>query len=628
LDGSRGNLGNEILYYITIDRFFDAVVENNIPNYAFPVNSQLAPETQTYNQANRLIIEHTYDPSHRYTKLYWGGDLAGIIEKLDYLQDLGVTQLVLSGFQDSANALVYTPDGKSTYLHEKVKPENEDFNPFYDHASAGFNSAWLKDWFEIDEHFRNPTNPSLNPDEVDRFAVFRHLLDEAGERGIGIIVELNLNYTSPHRGGYPYGPFNPKQYELWTVDNSNVYRQGQLVARYEDVNSGELNPEGWFHEPVQINYDRPTPEMLENGPIGGFPDLDQANPELKNYLLEAAQFWLTFNPEGQQISGFYLPFIPNINATFWHELETTVLATNPDAILIGDYENGGYRNQGTIKWYENTESYSLMNHDLSVASRRFFGRDRGWDGRTVVLRENLLGPEGQYYNYSLPQRWLHYIFNPSQSLEVPRHSLDVVKPEDAQAWVNFVESPDWPRLLTYYPKMSKQSYASAIKFLFTTAGVPMLMYGVETGLALPYHIGHQSIFGMGGKPFNQQMMIWPGQEGWNSALYQVTQAMTQLRRQYPVLRYGQTQFLFPVGSLRDKDIFMLRQLPHCHNDSESDCAQILYAYSTEGGDFNLSLDAPELSQSQEVESGIVTSVTSSNLTISLKPEESKVIVLK
>jgi glycosidase len=631
---NRGNLGDEVLYYISVDRFADGIADNNIPQYAFPLDPNLDPETLAYHQVNRLLIDHTYDPTHRYIKLYWGGDLEGIIQKLDYLQDLGITQLVLSGIQDSANGLIYSPQSRSSYLHEAIDPEEEEFSNFYAHAVAGFNAAWLKDWFEIDEHFRNPQDQ-----QDDRFRVMQHLLHEAGERGIGIILEWNLNHASPYRTSADYAPFEVDRYETWFVDNGAIYRHGEKVANYWDGTTQQINPEGWFHDPISIDYNRPTAEMLENGPIGGLPDLNQENPVVAQYLLEAAEFWLTFNQQDYAISGFYVPSIYNINVHFWQAFESAVLAINPDAILIADYENGGYRNKGTIEWYEQTQDYALVNYDLSVASRRFFGRDRGWDGRTIVLRENLVGKAGQYYNYSAPQRWLHYFFNPSESLEVPRHALDVVAPEDAQAWVNFVEIAELPRLLTYYPQMSQESYASAIKFLFASAGVPMLLYGVETGLAVPYHIEHQSIFGMGGKPFNQQMMIWPDDRGWENHLYEVTRAMTHLRQAYPVLRYGTTRFLFPVGSRKDKDIFMLREFENCPAQTQ-DCAQVLYVYSTEGGEFSLNLDLFDPTQVhttqvhttpiqtiKDVESGVVITPTEGFIAIQLKPEASKVLVL-
>lgn len=668
---SRGNLGNEVLYYIVVDRFFDGDPRNNVPLEAFPIDPgqdpSLDPRTQAYNQANRSILPHTYDRTHRYMKLYWGGDLAGVLQKLDYLQDLGVTKIILSEIQDSANGILYQP-GSSSYLYQKVKTEEEPVNPFYNQVDAGFNSGWTKDWFEVDEHFRD-VQAGATPD--DRLRLFRQLLDAANDRDIGIILDLNLNHSSPYRSQLGYGDFDPNQSERWLIDNGAIYRQGERVADYVTFGSpappigavqdtdpagaasaqsqdasapcatvaavaavssprAQLNPQGWFHDPVPLDYNRPTPTMLEQAPIGGLPDLNQENPQVETYLLDALRFWLQVNPDGAPIAGFYLPNIPQVNVAFWQKLEQAIAAVNPEAILIAAYGDGGYRKGDSIDWYEKTQHYSLVNYSLSIALRRFFGQDRGWDGRTAVLRETLLGKAGRYYNYGPLERALHWLLNPSESLEIPRHALDVVAEADAKGWVNFVDSPEQPRLMSYYKDMTYQAYASALKFIFASEGVPLVLYGAETGLAVPHHPSHSGPFGIGGDPFNQQMMIWPEDGGWNDRLYQLTRNLIHLRRDYPLLRYGDTRFLFPDGSQADQDLFMLREFQDCEY-LDQDCpdpSQILYAYSTEGGDFLVSFDEHQVRSVRDVEAEMTYPVVKGLVPIKLQPEEAKVLVLQ
>jgi glycosidase len=619
----RGHLGNDVLYYVVVDRFFDGDPNNNIPLDAFPVEGDLDPATLAYNQANRALLPHGYDPSHRYIGLYWGGDLAGVLAKLDYLQELGVTKLVLSSIQDSAAGLLYDP-GFEGFLYSQVQDTGENINDFYRHLNAGFNSSWTKDWFEIEEHFQD------NQGGDDRFGLFRQLLNEAGDRGIGIILELNLNHTSPYRTSLTYDPFDPARSERWLVDQGGIYRHGLKVADYAQLNNGEINPQGWFHDPIALDYNRPTPTMLEQAPIQGLPDLNPENPQVEAYLLDALQFWLTLNPGGYPVAGFYLPAIVNSSLQFWQKLEQTVQNINPDTVLLAAYGDGGYRKLDSIDWYEKTQNYSLINYSFSIALRRFFGRDRGWDGRTAVLREMALGKEGKYYNYGLASRILHWILNPSASLEVPRHALDVVNPMDAKGWVNFVDAPDQTRLLSYYPHMTRQAYASALKFMFASEGVPLVMYGAETGLSVPHHFKHSSVFGVGGDPFNQQMMIWPGDEGWNDNLYQLMQNLGKLRQDHLVLRYGDTTFLYPQGSRSDRDLFMVRQFKSCDFLPET-CDRsdvILYAYSTEGGDFLVNFPDQEIRAMQDVDAQQVYPVVKGLIPIKLKPEEAKILVLK
>jgi glycosidase len=616
-EASKGNLGNDILYYVVVDRFADGESGNNIPNYAFPLSENLSEPEKAYRELNQLLLRHSYDPTHRYIGLYWGGDLQGVINKLDYLSQLGVTQLILSPIQDNANGIVYYP-ASSGFLHfDPTDQENRD--NIYAHASSSFHGYWTKDWFEIDEHFRNPADETS-----DRFRVMRQLLEEAAQRNMGVILDLTLNHTSPFPY-YRYPPkFLPESIGFWFVDNGSVFRQGQRIVTYWDPSTGSLDPQHWFHPFLPIDFNRPTQEMVEKGTLpGGLPDLDQDNPEVESYLLDAAKFWLTFNSPGPCISGFRLDAVKHVNIAFWQKLENEVLKVNPNAILIGEYFSGGYRNKDSIQWLSGVKHYTQFDFNLSMTSRHFFARDRGWDGRTVMIRESNLGRKGKYYNYPWIQRLIHWILDPAETLEIPRYSLDAISDEDARGWVTFIGNHDEPRLLTSYPHMSQTAYSSLLKFLFVSRGVPMLMYGVETGLAVPYHPQHRGLFGIGGDPFNRQMMIWPGMEGWVDSYYQVTQTMAHLRQQHPVLRYGSVRFLFPRNCSPDNDLFMVRE----PSPGSSDPVKILYAYSTFGGEFLLSFPDDELQDFENVETGMHSPVVDNLIPIRLKPEESKVLIL-
>jgi glycosidase len=607
---AKGNLDNDVLYYIAVDRFFDGQPNNNIPEFTFPADDTLTPEQQAYNQVNRTLVQYAYDPSHRYVNLYWGGDLEGVIQKLDYLKTLGVTKLVLSPIQDNTNGLAYYPGGTG-YLHTTIDPEADDFNSFYAGLNTAFHGSWTKDWFELEEHFRNPEDET-----GDRFQVLRRLLNEAGDRGIGIILELNLNSTSPYQATVNDAAFNPSQAQKWLIDNGAVFQQGQKVATYSE--NTDSNPDHWFHAPQGIDYNHPTPKMLEEGSVGGLPDLNQNHPDVRDYLLNAVRFWLGFNSDGYPISGFYLDSIVNINPDFWQDLENTVLEINPQAVLIGDYADGGYRNQDAVNWYVNTHGYTLLDSQLSQAARRFFTGDRGWDGRAYVLREITLEHDGQYYNRALLDYWIHRILNPSETLEIPRRSLDVISDPNARGWVKFANHPSKPRLFTANPQLSEAAYASLIKFLFVSPEVPLLMYGDETGLAVPYHIDHGGMGGVGSSPFNEPMMIWPEESGWNPSIFQITQTMAHLRQDQPVLRYGETRFLLPEGSHHDQDLFMVREMAGRQEQSES--PKVLYAYSTKGGDFQVSLQWA--GQAQNVETQAIQG--QDPITLHLEPESAQV----
>ncbi|MBR8836869.1 MAG: hypothetical protein DSM106950_23395 [Stigonema ocellatum SAG 48.90 = DSM 106950] len=620
-DNSEGNLGNDVLYYIVIDRFLDADPGNNVPKFAFESEATDTTEERRYKEMNQLLLEHIYDPTLRHMSMYWGGDLQGVIDRLDYLKDLGVTKIVLSPIQDNANGFFYHPN-IDNYL--RLHKEDTDPDNFYSHISTAYHGYWTKDWFEIDEHFR-----AASDEHQDRYRLFRKLLDEAGERGLGVILDVTMNQTSPGHistqvpklgaGGFLFG-------ESWFADNGNVYRHGELVATHWDPKTGELDPQGWFHPPMIIwDFDTASQELIENGQIsGGMPDIAQEVPAVEKYFLDMARYWLTFNEGGHQIAGFRLDAVKHVNASFWRTFEDYVLSINPNAVLLGEYFGAGYRTPGSIEFLKKTQHMTQYDFNLSEAMRRFFAGDRGWDGRTYIMRENCLGRQSRYYSDPVIH-WVHHLLNPAETLEIPKASLDAIPDEDAKGWVTFVEVQDDPRLKTFYPNMSDRAYDSLIKFQFTARGVPLVLYGTETALGIPYHPNHNGLFGIGGDPFNRPMMIWPDSPGWKENLHTTLKQMAHLRQHYPVLRYGTTRFLFPKSSQADKDIFMIRE-PESSEVSGVDNTRILYAYSTQGGEFLLSMVKEGVQAYDVVETGETIKTVDGLIPIKLEPQEAKVLV--
>ena len=95
IENYNGNFGNDILYYVMVDRFFDGDSKNNKPR----INKQEPPQSTKSIELEQTLSDFTYDPTKRYFGMYFGGDLQGVIDKLGYLHQLGVTHLVLSPIQ-------------------------------------------------------------------------------------------------------------------------------------------------------------------------------------------------------------------------------------------------------------------------------------------------------------------------------------------------------------------------------------------------------------------------------------------------------------------------------------------------------------------------------------------------
>lgn len=105
----------EVIYQIITDRFFDGSSSNNNPS-----------------QSSGL-----YDSTKTNWRAYWGGDLAGIQQKMSYLAGMGVTAIWISPPVDNLNTNI--PDGSG--------------NP-----TASYHGYQARDFKRIEEHFGNSSN--------------------------------------------------------------------------------------------------------------------------------------------------------------------------------------------------------------------------------------------------------------------------------------------------------------------------------------------------------------------------------------------------------------------------------------------------------------------------------------
>ena len=114
-----------------------------------------------------------FDPTKK--GFYNGGDLAGLLDKIDYIQGLGTTSIWL------------TP----SFKNKAVQPEDK---------SAGYHGYWVTDFTQIDPHLG--TNDELQA-----------LIDEAHSRGMKVYFDIITNHTADvigYAGGRPRSPTSPR----------------------------------------------------------------------------------------------------------------------------------------------------------------------------------------------------------------------------------------------------------------------------------------------------------------------------------------------------------------------------------------------------------------------------------
>lgn len=129
-----------VIYFMVTDRFFDGNESNNAAN-----------GEQTYGKDN--------------AGLYHGGDFAGITQKLDYLEDLGINTIWITPIVENIPGVTVTGEGSSDVPY-----------------NAAFHGYWASDFTKL--------NPALGTEEE-----FKTLISKAHSRGIRIMVDIVVNHA-------------------------------------------------------------------------------------------------------------------------------------------------------------------------------------------------------------------------------------------------------------------------------------------------------------------------------------------------------------------------------------------------------------------------------------------------
>lgn len=235
---------------------------------------------------------------------FFGGDLQGIIQKLDYIESLGV------------NAIYLTPIFSSISNHK------------YD----------IYDYFNIDPHFGN--NETL-----------KKLVDEAHERGIKVILDAVFHHTSDRFWAFE---------DVLKNQEKSKYANWYFIRKFPVKRRKMLKilfrlplPKKFWH---MLRF-RILPDYETFAGVLYMPKLNLLNPETSGYFMKVAEFWVRkYNIDGWRFDvAFGIPF------KFWKELRTRLKLIKPDLYLLGEFGNG---NPDPSAWVGPETFDAVMNYPL------------------------------------------------------------------------------------------------------------------------------------------------------------------------------------------------------------------------------------------------------------------------
>ncbi|MGB3829511.1 MAG: pullulanase-type alpha-1,6-glucosidase [Ornithinimicrobium sp.] len=299
-DSLRKPVTGEQFYFVMADRFANGDPDNDRGGL----------------EGDRLATG--FDPEDK--GFYHGGDLDGIIDRLDYIEDLGTTAIWL------------TP----SFKNRPVQGTGDD-------VSAGYHGYWITDFTRIDPHLG--TNEEM-----------KALIDAAHARGMKVYFDIITNHTADvidyEEGEYSYidkdtspytdasgDVFDDKEYAgtdtFPEVDPATSFPYTPFFNTEEDA---EVKVPGWLNDP-RLYHNRGDStfagESSEYGDFIGLDDLWTERPEVTDGMIDIYSTWAQFG-----IDGFRIDTVKHVNTEFWQKFSPQVLEAarekNEDFFMFGE----------------------------------------------------------------------------------------------------------------------------------------------------------------------------------------------------------------------------------------------------------------------------------------------------
>lgn len=433
----------------------------------------------------------------------YGGDLQGVLDKLDYLEQLGVTAIYFNPLNDAPSLHKY--DARN-YRHI-----DRNFGPDPDGDAAAIE-------LEV------PDDPATwTWTSADR--LFLVLIDSLHARDMKLIMDYSWNHT-----GITFWAWK----DVLMNQSASRYSDWYDVERFDDpaTTENEFAYEGWAGVSSLPNLRKVgVPESYHGGPVEG--DL---NPGAKAHVLNVTRRWLDPDGDGDPsdgVDGFRLDVAEKIPLGFWRDYRRFVKGINPDAYLVGEI------------WWEQWP-------DRMMDPRPYLG-----DVFDAVMNYRWYMPTRALMAGALPELDpSHYVAH-LDSIErgVPQANLRVM--------MNVAATHDTPRLGTSLFNRGRYKYEAGGRNPEYKIGRPdartgdvlkMLLVQQYTYVGAP-HIWNGDEVGMWGAddPDNRKPLVWSdlryepervGPRGRlkvpdavypDTALYRFHQRLAELRRSRPAL---------------------------------------------------------------------------------------------
>lgn len=437
---SPSDWAGEVVYQIMVDRFNDGDPSNN--------NLNIEPHQRAHQDNDMSGLA---DYKH-------GGDIQGIIDRLDYLQHLGVTALWITPILD---------------------------------GNGAYHGYCTKDFTKIDPSFGNKD-------------LLRELSKQAHARGIKIVLDIVVNHICDSGTRYDdtSTPHQDWAYNMCVEDMNARYWQGSGSVR------GQRNlvfgPD--FFPPLKNEsfYSRcgyRSGDFAGHGPASLFGDfspsmldLDTQNWDFQDIFTDLHKYWIAY----ADIDGFRMDAAKHVTADFVAKFSTDIRAF-ADSIgknnffIVGEvagipFEQAVRLGKMRSNWLNpgdlSASIPAALRNRLHTLWSKYTGHLHfGYPGLNAVYdftHSGIMGEVARQIKAPLQLKTRFYTGAEGDHSQCPEDFCELKANGDPMLNWNVIEIHDWPRFAIFNNRLDQMR--TALSYMFTAQGIPVMYYGVEQGL--------------------------------------------------------------------------------------------------------------------------------------------------
>lgn len=378
----------------------------------------------------------------------YGGDLQGVLDKMDYLKSLGITAVYFNPLNDSPSLHKYDA-ANYTHIDRNFGPDPESDVEIMNSEKHNDPSTWK--WTSADK-------------------LFLEVISGFHKRGIKVIMDYSWNHT-----GRVFWALN----DIRKNGKDSEYNDWYNILEYDDPSTpaDEFKYEGWGgNNPWMPVFKKDiVPPDDKVMPFEG----NLHSESLRNHIFNVSKRWLDPDSNGDPsdgVDGFRLDVAGEIPMGFWRDYRKVVRSVNPDAYLIGEI--------WWLEWpdkmldpaiYLAGDQYdAIMNYRWFRVARGFFGQ-----AEPILTATGFVAEIGRINN-GIRKECLQAMMNVTSTHDSPRLSTSLYNKTMDKYQAKPSDNPEYK--INKPDEMTLKEQRLLLVHQFTFPGSPQIWNGEEFGM--------------------------------------------------------------------------------------------------------------------------------------------------